>query len=132
MEHEEFLQKLTVSELSDNCSILKALELLNRKWRTYVLYVLCRQPSLRFGEIKRQLPYITNTMLTCTLRDLEEFGIVTRKQFNEIPPHVEYSLTESGKALLPVFYEIAKWSESYLKTVDKSTSGESGCTGTMV
>lgn len=59
-------------------------------------------------------PRITNTMLTNTLRDLEELGIIHREQFNEIPPHVEYSLTEKGKALLPVFFEILKWGEENL------------------
>ena len=59
-------------------------------------------------------PRITNTMLTNTLRDLESLGIIRREQFNEIPPHVEYSLTEKGKALLPVFFEISKWGEENL------------------
>ena len=59
-------------------------------------------------------PRITNTMLTNTLRDLEELGIIHREQFNEIPPHVEYSLTEKGKSLLPVFFEISKWVEENL------------------
>lgn len=59
-------------------------------------------------------PRITNTMLTNTLRDLEELWIIHREQFNEIPPHVEYSLTEKGKALLPVFFEISKWGEENL------------------
>lgn len=68
-----------------------------------------------FGELKKALPRITNTMLTNTLRDLEEVGIVHREQFNEIPPHVEYSLTEKGKMLLPVFTELAKWGEAYLE-----------------
>ena len=53
-------------------------------------------------------------MLICALRDLEALGIVHREQFNEIPPHVEYSLTEKGKALLPVFTELAKWGEKYI------------------
>lgn len=53
-------------------------------------------------------------MLTSVLRDLESLGIVNREQFNEIPPHVEYSLTEKGKALLPVFFELAKWGDAYL------------------
>lgn len=65
--------------------------------------------------MKKAYPRITNTMLTNTLRDLEELGIVHREQFNEIPPHVEYSLTEKGKALLPVFFELAKWGENNLK-----------------
>ena len=111
---EQFLHKLTVAEPSKSCPIRGALELLNGKWRTHVLYELCRHPSLRFGEIKKAIPYITNTMLTSTLRDLEKLGIVAREQFNEIPPHVEYSLTDSGKDLLPIFYEIAKWSEAHL------------------
>ena len=111
---EQFRDKLTLAGPDVNCPIRRALGLLNGKWRTYVLYELCRHPSLRFGEIKKAIPLITNTMLTATLRDLEKLGIVSREQFNEIPPHVAYSLTDSGKALLPVFFEIAKWSEAYL------------------
>lgn len=53
-------------------------------------------------------------MLTSTLRDLEKLGIIYREQFNEIPPHVEYSLTEKGKELIPVFVEISKWGETNL------------------
>ena len=70
---------------------------------------------MRFGELKKAYPNITNTMLTNTLRDLENLGIIHREQFNEIPPHVEYSLTEKGKALLPVFFEISKWGEENLE-----------------
>ena len=114
MTPEQFLNELTMTAPDNNCPIRKALGLLNGKWRTYVLYELCRHPSLRFGEIKKAIPLITNTMLTTTLRDLEKLDIVSREQFNEIPPHVEYSLTDRGKALLPVFFEIAKWSEEYL------------------
>lgn len=53
-------------------------------------------------------------MLTSALRDLEELGIVSRTQFNEIPPHVEYALTEMGEALFPVFYEMGIWGEEHL------------------
>lgn len=69
---------------------------------------------MRFGELKKAYPRITNTMLSNTLRDLEELNIIHREQFNEIPPHVEYSLTDKGRALLPVFFEISKWSEENL------------------
>ena len=111
---EQFLEAITTSEISVDCKTQRALGLFNGKWRTYVLYELCRHTTLRFGEIKKAIPLITNTMLTSTLRDLEHLGIVSREQFNEIPPRVEYSLTQSGKALLPVFFEIVKWSEKYL------------------
>ena len=93
----------------------RTLELLSGKWRTHVIYELCRRPSCRFGELKKALPGITSTMLTTTLRDLEKLGIVHREQYTEIPPHVEYSLTEKGKDLLPVFFEIVKWGETHLE-----------------
>lgn len=110
---EDYLQLLRgVAEPSENCPVRRTLELFNGKWRTHVLFELCKYPSRRFGELKKALPVVTNTMLTTTLRDLENVGIVHREQFNEIPPHVEYSLTERGKELLPIFFEIAKWGET--------------------
>ena len=110
---EEYLQKILTSPVRDDCPMRRTLELLSGKWRTHIIYELCRRPACRFGELEEAVPRITNTMLTTTLRDLERLGIVHREQFNEIPPHVEYSLTEKGKALLPVFFELAKWGETY-------------------
>lgn len=112
---EEYLQKILTSPVRDDCPMRRTLELLSGKWRTHIIYELCRRPACRFGELKKAVPRITNTMLTTTLRDLERLGIVHREQFNEIPPHVEYSLTEKGKALLPVFFELAKWGETYFE-----------------
>ena len=110
----EYLNRIMNSDVQDNCPMRRTLELLSGKWRTHIIYELCRKPSCRFGELKKAVPRITNTMLTATLRDLENYGIVPREQFNEIPPHVEHSLTEKGKALLPVFTELAKWGEKYI------------------
>lgn len=70
-------------------------------------------PTVRFGQLKKLLGGITNTMLTATLRDLEKEGFISRKQFNEIPPHVEYSFTQKGLDLMPVFYEMTKWGYKY-------------------
>lgn len=114
MTAEEYLQRVLTTEVRSDCPMRRTLELLSGKWRTHIIYELCKHPACRFGELKKALPRITNTMLTSTLRDLEQLGIVDRKQFNEIPPHVEYALTEKGKALLPVFFELAKWGETYL------------------
>lgn len=114
MTPEEYAERLLHGRTSDNCPMRRALSMLSGKWRTHVIYELYKKPSCRFGELKRAIPRITNTMLTSTLRDLEELGIVHREQLNEIPPHVEYSLTEKGKALLPVFTELAKWGEANL------------------
>lgn len=112
---EEYLNRILNETPNDNCPMRKALELISGKWRTHVIYELCKRPSCRFGELKKALPRITNTMLTSVLRDLESCGIIKREQFNEIPPHVEYSLTDKGKDMLPVFYELARWGEKHFE-----------------
>lgn len=111
---EEYLSRLMNAEVSDSCPMRRALELLSGKWRTHIIFELYKKPTCRFGELKKAVPRITNTMLTNTLRDLEALGIVHREQFNEIPPRVEYSLTDKGRDLLPVFTELAKWGEAHL------------------
>lgn len=121
MTAEEYLNRVLQTSVSDNCPMRRTLELLSGKWRTHIIYELCKHPSCRFGELKKAVPRITNTMLSNTLRDLESLGIVHREQFNEIPPHVEYSLTDKGKALLPVFTELAKWGEAHLTDPSEPT-----------
>lgn len=111
---EAYLHKVLTSPVSDTCPMRRTLELLSGKWRTHIIYELCKHETCRFGELKKAVPRITNTMLSSTLKELEELGIIHREQFNEIPPHVEYSLTEKGRALLPVFTELAKWGEQYI------------------
>lgn len=110
----DYLNKIMNGTIDNDCPVHRTLELLSGKWRTHIIYELCKHKSMRFGELKKAYPYITNTMLTNTLKDLANMGIIDRKQFNEIPPHVEYSLTEKGKELLPVFFEISKWGEKNL------------------
>ncbi|MDO4312356.1 MAG: helix-turn-helix domain-containing protein [Eubacteriales bacterium] len=83
--------------------------LLHGKWELQIMLEVCRADVLRFGEYKKRLPHITNSVLTSALRNLESWGLISRTQYNEIPPRVEYSPTEKGKSLLPVCYEIIKW-----------------------
>ena len=96
-----------------NCCVTPVLAMLQGKWKTYVLFELCKWDCIRFSALKKSLPEITNTMLTATLRELEQDGLVERIQYNEIPPHVEYLLTQKGRDLLPVFYEIYKYGVQY-------------------
>ena len=74
----------------------------------YLLQLLRKEVS-RFNELKREIPGITNTMLSNSLHELEESKLIQRIQYNEMPVRVEYSLTDCGKRLLPLFYEIATW-----------------------
>lgn len=115
MTYEEFLEKVHegIVTPSGNCPITPLLLMLQGKWKNQVIYELCIKEPLRFGELKKNLGNITNTMLTSTLRDLEDDGLIQRVQFNEIPPHVEYSFTEKGRDLMPIFYAIMNWGFKY-------------------
>lgn len=108
-EYKEYWEQIKKQYGTVNCPVQRSLDLLQGKWTARVIYSLLKNNSMRFGEIKKAIPSITNTMLTSTLRELESQNIVLRVQYNEIPPRVEYSLTENGLSLLPVFYELGKW-----------------------
>ncbi|WP_459687290.1 winged helix-turn-helix transcriptional regulator [Agathobaculum sp. TL06] len=116
MTYEEYAEKVRQGILTDagNCPVTPLLLMLQGKWKLQIIYKLCIQDPIRFGQLKKAISGITNTMLTTSLRELERDGLVSRIQFNEIPPHVEYSLTDKGKALLPVFYEMTKWGFRYI------------------
>ena len=98
---------------TENCPVKKGLKVFENKWNGRILYELIINGTMRFGELRKAIPDISNTMLASTLKDLEASDLVTRKQFNEIPPHVEYSLSESGKAFEAVFKAIGEWSDKY-------------------
>lgn len=87
----------------------KIVPLLQGKWELQIMMEICRAGVLRFGECKKRLPAITNSVLTAALRNLEAWGLISRIQYNEIPPRVEYTPTEKGSGLLPICYEIIKW-----------------------
>ncbi|HIX30965.1 MAG TPA: helix-turn-helix transcriptional regulator [Firmicutes bacterium] len=105
---------LEKNEREEDCPIRRVLKVLSGQWRPQIIYTLYKHPACRFGQLQKAMPRVTNAMLTATLRDLERIGIVERTQFNEVPPHVEYSLTDKGRALLPIFYEMTVWGEKYL------------------
>ena len=111
---ETYWDRILHQPIQEDSPMRPTKEQLSGKRRLNVLNELCKSSFCRFGALKRAIPGITSTMLTHALRDLETLGIVHREQFNEVPPHVEYSLTEKGLALLPVFAELAKRGETYL------------------
>lgn len=112
-EYKELVSDILLTE-NGNCPVMPVVTMLQGKWKLQVIYELIIQSPLRFGELRKALSGITNTMLTNVLRDLEADGLVDRIQYNEIPPHVEYSLTDKGRDLLPVFYAITDWGLKYI------------------
>lgn len=94
---------------SDMCPVASALRAIEGKWKLPILWVLSQSGTLRYSELRKSVMGITNMMLTSSLKELEECGLVSRVQYNEIPPRVDYSLTKAGEKLLPVLDELAKW-----------------------
>ncbi|MEG7619396.1 helix-turn-helix domain-containing protein [Enterococcus faecalis] len=92
-----------------NCPLNYAFSIIGGKWRLPIIWALWKNDTLRYNELKRIVDGITNMMLSQSLKELEEFGVVTRTQYPEIPPRVEYSLTEEGKDLVPSLESLAKW-----------------------
>ena len=105
-----------ISEYTNDspCPVRNTMEIFQKKWSLQIIFELSKKENGRFSELKKSLGNITNTMLTTALKDLEEKGLVIRTQFNEIPPHVEYSLSDAGQNLYPVFMSMAEWGEKYL------------------
>lgn len=92
------------------CPITATLQYIGGRWKSIILYYLSSGKK-RFGEIAVRIPVISRKVLTQQLRELERDGLIVRKQFKEIPPRVEYSLTNLGKSLSPIFKEIAAWGQ---------------------
>jgi len=97
------------------CPVLYALGIVGQKWKLPILWFLHKQEGTRYNELKRQVTGITNTMLTKSLRELEEAGLVRREVRETVPPQVSYFLTQNGRALLPALNEIYRWGAAQME-----------------
>lgn len=94
------------------CPVETTLGVIGGKWKPLILYYLI-QGTRRYNALKRMLPHVTAQMLTLQLRELERDGIVQRTVYAEVPPKVEYSLTELGRSLEPILLAMLAWGETY-------------------
>ncbi|MFI2185543.1 winged helix-turn-helix transcriptional regulator [Streptomyces sioyaensis] len=99
------------------CPINPVVDLLFSRWTTPIVWVLEHHGRLRFNELQRLVPSITPKVLTQRLRQLERDGLVIRTYHAEIPPRVEYEISELGRTLVPVFQTLAGWSDAHLPQV---------------
>lgn len=107
------MKRTTIQDaMFPGCPVRNILARLCDKWTLLVIYILDRsgKDSMRFTELKQKMPDISQRMLSMTLRTLEEDGYVTRTIFSEIPPRVEYALTERAKSLKPILDSLLQWS----------------------
>lgn len=114
-----------VEEAPEYCAIEFAMEMLGGRWKLAILKQLL-SGTHRFGELRRAMPTITQRMLTRQLRELEADGLVTRTVYAEVPPRVEYTLTDVGRSLDPITEQLDKWGQWYRDTVRDETRREDG------
>ncbi len=100
------------------CPLEYGLNLFGNKWNSRVICVLRQTGTLRYSEIRKEMYNITDAVLSSTLKDLLQNELVERKQYDVIPPRVEYSLSEKGKSVLPILSQICKWSGQYYSQDD--------------
>jgi len=99
------------------CGLEAALEVVGGKWTVLILWALRNEPR-RFGELRRKAPGISEKMLIQHLRQMEADGIVTRKDFKEVPPRVEYALTSFGHSLYGALAPLCDWGEKHMKRIE--------------
>lgn len=102
--------------ITARCPIRTTLELVGGKWKLLILFQLVESP-LRLSELKKKIPDISEKMLIQELKTLVESGLAVRQNFGEVPPRVEYSLTEMGRAVLPLIEEMRKFAGRYEKNL---------------
>ncbi len=103
------------------CPLERGLIIFGGKWKSRIICVLSKKGQLRYNQIRKEMMNITDAVLSANLKQLINDGIVLRKQYNEIPPRVEYELSENGKSIIPILEIICKWS----KKIDKENKDDS-------
>ncbi|GIN95296.1 hypothetical protein J6TS1_11660 [Siminovitchia terrae] len=107
------------------CKVDEALSILVGKWKPIILLHLFNEDTLRFSELKRLMPNITQKMLTKQLRELEEEDIIERVVYPQVPPKVEYSISEYGKSLQPVLNVMHEWGSAHTQHMQEKRNKKS-------
>lgn len=103
------------------CPLEYGLEIFGGKWKSRIICVLASMETLRYSELRKEMSNITDAVLASTLKELISGQIVNRKSYDEIPPRVEYSLTEKGMSVVPILQSICKWSDIFYKEDSEHT-----------
>ena len=115
---------MIVNEWEEGCPLLLTQRIILGKWKLSIIWFLAKNKMMRYSELKKAFngSSLTQKMLTQHLKELVEDNIVSRKSYNEVPPRVEYSLTEVGVAFIPVLNLMEKWGEYYIENSSREIS----------
>ena len=113
MDHEPLCEDIA----GKDCGLKKVIDIIGGKWKIMILCVMDKEGTIRYGELRRRIFGITNTMLANSLKEMEEDGLVSRKQYAEMPVRVEYSLTSKAESIVPILLQLKKWGEDNLQNI---------------
>ncbi len=110
-------KKEQLNSIIEICPVRNVIARFGNKWALLVILILSENESIRYNELGRKIPDISSRVLASTLRTLEADGLVNRQFFQEVPPRVEYSLTETGRSLVPIINQLTEWAQENMKTI---------------
>lgn len=100
------------------CNVELTIDIIGGKWKPLIIYHIGNNESIRYGELKRKIPSINERVLSRQLRELEDDKLINRKVYDDIPPKVEYSVTDIGKSLKSILNDLGDWGRRYNKEND--------------
>ncbi|SEG45631.1 helix-turn-helix domain-containing protein [Paenibacillus sp. UNC499MF] len=118
--------------IPEQCKVVVALDMIVGKWKPLVIQHLISKDTLRFNELRRLMPDITQRMLTLHLRELEEQDIVRRVVYPQVPPKVEYSITEYGRTLEPILHSMHVWGTAHVEHMKRRNAEAADAEGRAV
>ena len=110
-------RKEQLNSIIEICPVRNVVARFGNKWALLVILVLSENEPIRYNELGRKIPDISSRVLSNTLRILEADGLVNRRFYQEVPPRVEYSLTETGRSLVPIIIKLTEWAQNNMKTI---------------
>ena len=110
-------RKEQLNSIIEICPVRNVVARFGNKWALLVILVLSENEPIRYHELGRKIPDISSRVLSNTLRILEADGLVDRRMYQEVPPRVEYSLTDTGRSLVPIIIKLTEWAQSNMKTI---------------
>lgn len=110
-------KKELLNSIIEICPVRNVVARFGNKWALLVLLVISENEPIRYNELGRKIPDISSRVLSNTLRTLEADGLILRTFYQEVPPRVEYSLTDTGRSLIPIILELTAWAQKNMKTI---------------
>ena len=122
-------RKEQLNSIIEICPVRNVVARFGNKWALLVILVLSENEPIRYNELGRKIPDISSRVLSNTLRILEADGLVDRRIYQEVPPRVEYSLTDTGRSLVPIIIKLTEWAQNNMKTIIEHRNKQSALAG---